>query len=45
MAEITHISDTLGTCALEGANVPILMVLSGATLKLLEKWMNMKFMA
>jgi len=45
MAEIKHISDILGTCALQGVNVPILMVPSATTLKLLEKWMKLKFMA
>jgi hypothetical protein len=45
MAEIKHISDILGACAVYGANVPILMVLSAATVKLLEKGMKLKLMA
>ena len=45
MAEITHISNILGACVVYGANVPILMILSAAALKLLEKGMKMKFMA
>jgi hypothetical protein len=45
MAEIKHILDILGVCALQGVNVPILMVPSADILKLLEKLMKLKFMA
>jgi hypothetical protein len=37
MAEVTYISDISESCTLQGANIPILMVLSAATLKLPER--------